>query len=81
MTLRNRYGMDLQFQHISTSTHRAAGSTYITLYGRSSGGGSVAVHVHDVKPYAYVKCSFKEWQRLSQQVFKMIQWEESRRYI
>ena len=81
MTLRNRYGMDLQFQHISTSTHRAAGSTYITLYGRSSGGGSVAVHVHDVKPYAYVKCSFKQWQRISRTVFNMIQWEESRRYI
>ena len=66
--------------NILVHQHHSSGSTYITLYGRSSGGGSVAVHVHDVKPYTYVKCSFKEWQNMSRSVF-MIQWEESRRYM
>ena len=81
MSIRNKYGMDVTFQHLSTKKHRNGSYTYLTLYGRSVSGDSVAVHIADVKPYGFIKFSIKDWRNIAPIIFECIRWEESRRYI
>lgn len=70
----NPYGMQVTFQHLATSKFTSKGKACLTLYGRTGTGQSVAVHVHDVKPYGYVQANLKWWSKHCEQIYEYLKW-------
>ena len=56
-------GMSFIFQHLATSRFTKKGKSCLTLYGRTASAQSVAIHVHDIKPYGYVKADLAWWNK------------------
>jgi len=53
--------MKFIFQHLATSKFSKNGKSCLTLYGRTASGESAAIHVHDIKPYGYIKADMAWW--------------------
>ena len=53
--------MKFIFQHLATSKFSKDGKSCLTLYGRTASGESAAIHVHDIKPYGYIKADMAWW--------------------
>ena len=66
----------LVFQQLSHMTRRERNKTQsVILYGRCEDGRSVSLAVRNVRPYAFVKMSFKRWSEVSARIKALAQWK------
>ena len=70
----NQWGMTTTFQHLATSRFTKSGKSCLTFYGRTASGESIAVHVHDIKPYGYIKADMNWWNTESPYIMEYLKW-------
>ena len=62
--------MQLQFQHVASSTTRRNNRVTLTLYGRMINGDSIAAHIRNLPHYGFFQC--QRWDDITPRVNKYI---------
>ena len=74
--------MQMQFQHVASSTQRNKNTVVLTLYGRMTNGKSIAAHIPNLVHYGYFQCD--HWESYRQNVIQYINawfcYETSKKY-